>query len=96
MFGGFGFGSGAADSYLNDLWVYDTASQQWAWIGGSNTAGPNTGNYGSLGVAAATNQPGSRLAARGWTDTNGNFWLFGGLSADSVGNAVDLSDLWMY
>ena len=100
MFGGFGFGSGS-DNPLNDLWVYDTAGHQWAWIGGSSTAGLIAGNYGVQGVAAASNQPGSRFAAGGWTDTNGNFWLFGGLGTDKnppgpTPTAVDLNDLWMY
>jgi N-acetylneuraminic acid mutarotase len=31
-----------------------------------------------------------------WTDAAGNFWLFGGLGYDSVGNNSYLNDLWKY
>ena len=41
------------------------------------------GVYGTLGIAAAGNIPGARDSAATWTDSNGNFWLFGGEGADS-------------
>jgi len=36
------------------------------------------GVYGTQGVAAASNMPGARWRAVGWTDSNGDFWLFAG------------------
>ena len=39
--------------------------------------------YGMLGVPSATNVPGGRDGAASWTDSSGNFWLFGGFGADS-------------
>ena len=45
-------------TYLNDLWVYDPATSEWAWMAGSSTesCGVNgcgqSGVYGTLGKAA--------------------------------------------
>jgi N-acetylneuraminic acid mutarotase len=65
------------------------------WKGGSNTP-QQAGVYGSQGQPAATNVPGARTSAVAWTDTSGNFWVFGG--SDSVADSVSgyLNDLWKY
>jgi hypothetical protein len=86
-------GSDAGAGLLNDLWKY--SGGQWTWMGGSNVAG-QSGVYGTLGVAAAGNIPGARAAATSWTDSAGNFWLFGGVGYDSTGNEGELNDLWKY
>jgi hypothetical protein len=52
--------------------------------------------YGSLGVAAATNQPGSRGGAARWQDAAGDFWLFGGRGYDAGDEVGRLQDLWKY
>ena len=97
MFGGAGLGSGSgAPGALNDLWVYNTVAQQWTWMNGPNVANAAAGNYGSLGVPAASNQPGSRVSASGWFDASGNFWLFGGVGYDIHAGNDDLNDLWIY
>jgi hypothetical protein len=97
MFGGVGLGSGAgAPGSLNDLWVYNTVAQQWIWMNGPNVANVAAGNYGSAGVPAAANQPGSRISASGWFDASGNFWLFGGFGYDTNAVYNDLNDLWIY
>ena len=99
MLGGFGYDSGTSQFYLNDLWLYNPTSKQWAWVGGksTNTGLGSAGVYGTLGTPAATNQPGGRLAAGGWTDSSGHFWLFGGVGLDSNGTTPgDLNDVWMY
>jgi hypothetical protein len=45
LFGGEGEDSvGTANGILNDLWVYNIASQQWTWVTGSSTAN-QTGTY---------------------------------------------------
>jgi hypothetical protein len=54
------------------------------------------GVYGTLGTPAATNLPGGRSNAVSWTDTSGNFWLFGGFGYDANGNDGNLSDLWEF
>jgi hypothetical protein len=53
----------------------------WTWIGGSNLANPaHTDGY-----------PDARFCAAYWQDTNGNFWMFGGLNLGG-----ELNDLWEY
>jgi N-acetylneuraminic acid mutarotase len=95
LFGGAGYDSTGAYTSLNDLWEFSPTSKEWTWIGGSNK-GTATGVYGTLGVAAASNMPGSRVSAVSWTDSSGNLWLFGGLGVDSTGGSGWLNDLWMF
>ena len=95
LFGGVGADSGGMQGFLNDLWEYSPTSGQWTWVSGSNTVDAS-GNYGTQGLVAATNVPGSRSEAMGWTDANGNFWLFGGLQSTTTGVIPDLNDLWMF
>jgi N-acetylneuraminic acid mutarotase len=81
---------------LNDLWEYNIRSNQWVWIGG-DTTGNNKGIYGTPGTASRFYMPGSRMGSVGWTDPQGNFWLFGGLGYDANGNKEGLlSDLWKF
>jgi len=83
------------------------APNEWTWMGGSSTVGNYGGQpgvYGALGVPAATNIPGGRAGASNWTDSSGNFWLFGGLGYDSKVYSsahfppylLDLNDLWEF
>lgn len=80
---------------LNDLWKFSPSTGLWTWVGGSN-ATEAVGVYGTLGVAAAGNVPGARENAVSWTDSSGNFWLFGGMGWYSNGNDGDLNDLWKF
>ena len=84
-----------------------TAANEWTWVGGSSTLPASCVNnpsgfcaqpgvYGTLGIAAAGNIPGARDSAATWTDSNGNFWLFGGEGADSQGVFGQLNDLWEF
>src|SRR5580698_4686755 len=70
----------------------------WIWMGGSNTGGTGgqSGVYGTLGTPAAGNIPGGRFDAVSWTDSSGNFWLFGGDGYDGAGNNGGLNDLWEF
>jgi N-acetylneuraminic acid mutarotase len=84
---------------LNDLWEFNPSKLQWAWMGGSKTVGAlaNTpGVYGTQGVFAAGNIPAGRSGAAGWTDAQGNLWLFGGNGVDNSGAVGDFSDLWEF
>ena len=91
----FGGGYAASPAGFNDVWTYNPADGKWAWVTGSST--PNSyGTYGTAGIAAAGNQPGARGAVTAWTDTQGHFWMFGGIGFD-VGPATaaaELNDLW--
>jgi hypothetical protein len=88
----YGFGN------LGDLWKFSPSSGLWTWMSGPvATDGP--GSYGTLGTAAAGNQPGARQNMASWIDTSGNLWLFGGGGGynSSEGIAADvLNDLWEY
>jgi len=66
---------------------------EWTWKGGLNTVNAS-GVYGAQGTAAATNAPGARDGTSSWTDSSGNFWLFGGVGYDSTGGTGYLNDLW--
>ena len=101
LFGGIGYdsaGTEGGEADLNDLWEYSTSTGEWTWTGGSDT-GNELGTYGTQGTAAASNVPGARRGAANWTDSAGNFWLFGGNGYDSAGTDggdTDLNDLWEY
>jgi N-acetylneuraminic acid mutarotase len=99
LFGGVGFDSTGASGSLNDLWQFNPATAQWAWMAGSSTVGSNGGQYGvygTVGTAASGNEPSSRNQAVTWTDPSGNLWLFGGYGYDSTGTWGYLNDLWQF
>ena len=75
-FGGIG-GRAPTWRYYNDLWNYNTQTNEWTWVSGSNTNNP-VGNYGTMGVPAASNMPGARYGACLWTDKAGTLYLWGG------------------
>jgi len=86
LFGGSGY---------NDLWQFNPSTNEWAWMGGSSAIF-QPGVYGALGVPASGNLPGGRSADVSWTDSSGNFWLFGGYGSDANGTVGDLNDLWQF
>lgn len=96
LFGGRGFPETMPNGIdtLNDLWRYDIASGEWTWMSGANTESQN-GTYGTKGVAAAENVPGSREYAASWIDASGDLWLFGGNGYAEVAPGT-LNDLWKY
>jgi N-acetylneuraminic acid mutarotase len=95
LFGGAGTSTNGVFGDFSDLWKYDPATSQWTWIGGPNTI-TSAGSYGTVGVASNTNWPPCRDSSTAWTDSNGDFWLFGGwCNASARGNST-LNDLWMY
>lgn len=105
MFGGLGFDANGNPGVLNDLWEYLRSSGEWLWLGGSSTIPACSsaasfcgvqGVYGTLGMPDAGNVPGGRVHAVSWTDSNGNFWLFGGAGYDGNGSDGILNDLWEF
>jgi hypothetical protein len=94
LFGGMGVGG-----TWNDLWKY--ANDEWTWENGSNVGWESggyqgAGIYGTLGVPDPSNLPGVRSGASGWTDSEGNLWLFGGTGINAQGSAAVLNDLWKF
>ena len=99
LFGGEGYDAKGNLGGLNDLWEFNPTTNLWAWMGGNSTVGASgfhPGVYGTLGTAAPGNLPGSRSGAVGWTDANGNLWLFGGFGWDAGGHPGYLNDLWEF
>jgi N-acetylneuraminic acid mutarotase len=99
LFGGIGYDANGNQGNLNDLWEFTPSSKEWTWMGGSSTVGSNYGQpgvYGTLGTPAAGNIPGGRFGAVTWTDSKGNFWLFGGNGLDSGNLSGELNDLWEF
>jgi len=102
MFGG----ADGAPRYRNDLWEFGASSYggnnpntfsnsagQWTW-----QSGPATANVDQTGIYPpnANPYPGARVNAVTYTDSSGNFWLFGGYGKDGAGNLGFLNDLWKY
>jgi len=101
LFGGWGFDSTGNNGPLNDLWMFDPTTVEWAWMGGSSTSGPNAtgveGVYGTQGVPSTGNIPSSTYNAVAWSDGSGNLCLFGGVGLDKeYGSSGSLDDLWEY
>ena len=96
IFGGMTPGQGLYD----DLWEYTPSASgpggTWTWVSGVNNNNNNPGNYGTLYQPSSTNMPGGRYGQCGFTDKNGNFWIFGGNGYDKNGQAQLLNDLWEY
>jgi hypothetical protein len=64
-------------------------------VSGPSVASTTLGDYGTLGTAATTNQPGIRIFASGWTDTTGHLWMFGGF-VNGASGVDDLNDIWKF
>ena len=102
MFGGNGNSSNAT-GLLNDFWEFNastfssatvtTSTGQWTWKSAAATA---FANQPGIYPPSANPYPGARVGAVTWTDTLGNFWLFGGYGFDGSGNEGFLNDLWEY
>ncbi len=80
-----------------DLWMFDPATNEWTWLKGpgfvTSTVAPT---YGTMGIAAPTNTPGTRAFTATWVDNAGDLWLFGGSSKGGSNNLHNLNDLWKY
>jgi N-acetylneuraminic acid mutarotase len=87
-------GMGVATS-VSPIDVTINCSGPWTWIGGS-AAENAAGVYGTRGIGAAGNVPGVRDSSATWTDSAGNFWLFGGTYIGATGDLYYLNDLWRY
>ncbi len=69
-------------------------STPWVWVKGDHETN-NTGIYGTKGIAASGNKPGSRTSAITWLDKDGNLWLFGGMGYSNSEQGY-LNDLWKF
>jgi hypothetical protein len=94
MFGGYGNGATTTGD-LNDLWYYNSSTNQWTWVSGSTEAGAS-GVYGTQGVLSVNNVPGARKDSVGWFDQTGDLWIFGGSNTGENNIVGNLNDLWKF
>ena len=64
---------------------------EWTWMNGNNSIDPIS--VGIVGLPYPGNTPPGTYEACEWTDNQGNFWLFGGLSEY---NYYMYADLWKF
>jgi N-acetylneuraminic acid mutarotase len=93
LFGGWWLNPSVGWEFYNDLWKYNTSTNQWAWMGGTNQP-DQPGIYGTQGIPDTSNLPTGRSCNCSWTDTAGNFYLFGGSSLDPLW--LVYADIWRY
>lgn len=85
------FGGYAGDCFA-DLWKYDIATNEWAWMKGPANFS-TLHHYGTMGVADPANFPWRKTETNiTWTDNNNNLWVFGG----GIGGSSFNNDLWKY
>jgi N-acetylneuraminic acid mutarotase len=80
----------------SDFWKFSPSTGQWTWMGGvacQSVGCVSPTNYGTLGIPAAGNFPGSRASSSSWTDSMGNLWLFGGYVGS---NGAMVNDTWEF
>ncbi len=63
---------------------------EWVWKNGAKQFN-YAGNFGQRGVYNKANKPPGLYEAAEWTDLDGNFWLYGGWTGNSISNT-----LWKY
>lgn len=87
------FGGWDSNSFpRGDLWKFDISAAQWVWMSGStNIFTPPV--WGTKGIADPSNQPGARSCYAAFKDTDGNFWMFGGVKYTL---SEFLNDMWKF
>lgn len=95
LLGGSGIDSVNSAQVLNELWKYTISTNEWTWMKGSKIGG-QLSIYGTQTIPNNSNCPGGRNLSVGWTDNNGNLWLFGGSGYAASATNGWLNDLWKY
>lgn len=93
LYGGLGFGA-SSQGFLGDLWRYDPATNNWAWMHGGTGISIAT-SFGSMSVPAPSNAPGSREFPAFWKDAAGNLVMFGGRGYTGATLGY-MGDMWTY
>jgi len=72
----------------NDMWMYNSLTNNWTWMSGPNTGG-GSGSFGTRCSTNVTNVPSARHENRSSViDNCGMFWIYGG--------SYSLNDMWKY
>ncbi len=78
MFGGEGLVESVSfERKLSDLWLFNTATNQWTWAGGSNEQ-EVLPVYGAPFEITSSTTPGGRFKGAAWGLSDGSVWYFGG------------------
>ncbi|CAN5240965.1 hypothetical protein BH09BAC5_BH09BAC5_06500 [soil metagenome] len=89
-----GYDDQGFDHEYGDMWKYDPAINQWAWMAGSTVSFAN--NSFTLQNIPGNGSPGARMELKSvWTDKCGKFWAYGGQTIASF-NWYCLNDMWMF
>ncbi len=91
------FGGSLGSFYQNvdDFWKFDIKTKSWSLLNGAETFNAK-GRQLSNGKAVIDLPP-ARSGALTWTDSKGDFWMFGGSYFDSkLSKTLYLDDLWKY
>lgn len=97
VYGGSGYGSNNIGmDFLDDLWKYDVAGNQWTWLRGIGSF-TQVAVFGTQGTPAPANKPGGMRHCATWTDAANNLWLFGGYGYGSTTSPVGYqNNLWRF
>ncbi|GFO21490.1 galactose oxidase, central domain [Plakobranchus ocellatus] len=97
------FGGAGVDSHpsagnmpaqvLSDVWRFNTRSQTWAFIGGSDEGG-QAGKYKGIGKMMADALPGARTEMMVFPGDKEKIYIFGGVGHDARHVDGYLNDLW--
>ncbi len=98
LWGGWGVNNLGTTAYLNDFWERLSSTGEWKLIQGGIAASNQITDYAArMSQASPHNFPGGRTASPTWVDSNGNFWLFGGVGEQATGPTDGIAeDLWQY
>jgi gliding motility-associated-like protein len=76
----------------SELCMFDPITLKFTWVAG--TLSTSSGIYGSQGIPATTNTPGSMLGACAFTAINGDLWLYGSTTDPTTFQTINT--LWRY
>jgi PKD repeat protein len=79
-------------TFFEQVIKYNILTNEWTLV--RNAVSNSQPVYGTQGIPASTNTPGSRIAYAHWRDASGNFWLMNG-STRGLGSR-DHNDVWQY
>jgi PKD repeat protein len=75
----------------NDMWTYNTNTNEWTWMNGPSAI-DDPGSYGTQGVSSPSNVPPARACYTKFKSKDGAYYIFGGRSY----SGGTLNDLWKY
>jgi gliding motility-associated-like protein len=84
-------------SEYDAMWKFDISINQWIWMSGQSQGVTIPVNYGTKGVAAVSNTPGSRTIFTSFKDECGNFWFYDAYSPlGGFFGSEFTREMWMY